>query len=103
MNKGDKIGIISLIMSLIAFILFVIIYWSLETRVFWNFTKDVTILYIIDLIILISLIIALIYSKKSIFDYKPRSKFGILGMIFSIITLLLIIILIIPMFFMVTY
>jgi hypothetical protein len=99
MKKEDKIGILSLILSLIAFILFVIIYWSLETRIFWDFTKDVFILYVFDLVILISLIIGFIFGKVSTFDYKPRSKFGVLGIIFTIVTVLFIVILIVPMIF----
>lgn len=103
MDKEDKVGILSLILSLIAFILFVIIYWSLETRIFWDMTKDVSVLYFFDIVIFISLIIAIIIGKKAIFSYEKRSKFGILGIIISIITVLLIIILVIPMFFIAIY
>lgn len=102
MKELKKSGLFSLILSLISISLFIIIYWALETRVFWDFTNSVLILYFFDFIILLSLILATIFGMISFSTFKLKNKFGIAGLLISITTILLVIILVIPNLFIVT-
>jgi len=83
------LGKVSLILSIITITLFLIILWSLINHTFWEFFQHSMLLFF-STIILSFLTIAIFTGLLSIKKPKPKNKFGVIGLLISLISILLI-------------